>query len=55
MKKLMSILFVLCAIMLAVCASAEAPVMDRAGNAIAVPEKVDLPCAEHVRDSGCAG
>ena len=41
MKKLMSVLFVLCAMMLAVCASAEAPVMDRAGNAIAVPEKVE--------------
>lgn len=41
MKKLMSVLFVLCAMMLAVCASAEAPAMDRAGNAIAVPEKVE--------------
>ena len=41
MKKLMSVLFVLCAMMLAVCASAETPVMDRAGNAIAVPEKIE--------------
>ena len=41
MKKLMSVLLVLCAMMLAVCASAETPVMDRAGNAIAVPEKVE--------------
>ena len=46
MKKLMSVLLVLCAMMLAVCASAETPVMDRAGNAIAVPEKVEKIISE---------
>ena len=41
MKKMLSVLFVLCAMMLAVCASAETPATDRAGNAIAVPENVE--------------
>ena len=41
MKKMMSVLSLLCAMMLASCASAEVPTTDRAGNAIVVPEKVE--------------